>query len=123
MKVRVNKMAEEIIGSKPSLDALRARIKSDKTLSEQIAGDTICYLNKYFTGYKEAFPEPQDVGLRTVDKYFPFAEGGPLYVDEHRGVTELRDLDRKKEVMKSLGFRYVILKPGMSLIDAYEALP
>lgn len=90
-----------------------------KTLAENIAGHHFYHLNYYWPGCKQAFP--MNGKLQHVDKFFPFAENGPLFVDEVKA-QDNRDFKLKNEVMKKLGHRYIVLKPNMTMLEAYEAM-
>jgi hypothetical protein len=93
--------------------------RTDKSLAESVANHFLFYRNHYWKGHKEAFPNI--INLHHVDKFFPLAEGGPLYVDE-KSDKDKRDLSKKAEVMKKLGHRYLIITPNMSLLEALEIL-
>jgi hypothetical protein len=93
--------------------------RTEKTLAETVANHFLFYRNHYWKGCKEAFPHIRN--LHHVDKFFPLAEGGPLYIDE-KSDKDQRDLKAKEEVMKKLGHRYLIITPNMSLLEALEAL-
>lgn len=94
--------------------------KTFQSLAETVAQDAFFYANYYYEGGREIFEnEPK---LQTVDKYFPWAEGGPLFIDEPELPYQLDMCNKKSEVMKRLGHRYLILKPGMNELEAVEAL-
>lgn len=110
------------VQNEPSKDQkVQARISSQeiKPLAEQVAGHHFFQRNYYWPGGKQAFPG--QFRLHHVDKFFPFAEGGPLYVDEKHD-KDARDLEAKKAFMKKLGNRYLILSQNTTLIEAMESL-
>lgn len=87
-----------------------------RSRSEKIAGSKICLMSWVFPGAREAFPhEPK---LRSVQKYFPYAEGGALLVDEPERLGDELECQRKAKVIRKLGFRYLILTRSMSENDA-----
>lgn len=102
------------------LKEISVRRRELRSLAERIAGDDYHYLNYYYEGGKGYFP--QEHKMQTVSKFFPFAEGGPLFVDEPNMEHEFSMCERKKEVMKKLGHRYLIIKPGASELDLIEAI-
>jgi hypothetical protein len=73
--------------------------------------------NWKFKNANEHFPhEPL---LRTVDQFFPYAKGGPLYVDRPSNKKEIDACLRKAAVFKKEGLRYVFIHPDR---DMYENL-
>jgi len=101
------------------LQALAKRSRSFNDLAEVLAQDK--YFQRNHIWSKTAFPFNEK--MQYVDKFFPYAEGGPLFVDEpQRTVTDLSIYEAKAEAMKALGHRYICIKPGMTELDAREAL-
>ena len=93
------------------------------SLAEKIAGDKLCYRNHYYPGGKNLFPEVAT--LQVVDKFYPYANGGPLFVDEwtdHDEKHRLSTIENKKEAMRKLGHRYLSVTPNMTELDAIEAM-
>lgn len=90
-----------------------------RSLAERVAGDQLFYRNYYYPGSKQEFSQDH---MRTVDRYFPYAEGGPLYVDEPMMPHEEEDCEKKRAAMKRLGLRYLVIKRGMTEVDCAEAL-
>ena len=102
---------------------LREVVKSEQRfdcLSDKLAEDKLCHLNYYYPGSKIAFP--QDQKYQTVDKYYPYAKGGPLFIDEPSRMESTAPYLKKQQIMKELGHRYLLVLPGMSELDCYEAL-
>lgn len=93
--------------------------RAELSISDQVAGHGLSYRNYYWPGGKQAFPS--DFRMHHVDKFYPFAQGGPLFVDE-ASQKEHRDLKAKKEIMEKLGHRYLIIQPNMTLLEATEAI-
>lgn len=105
------------------LQAAQNRLKARRDLmsvSDQVAEDKFVYKNYMYPGAREAFP--MNVNLQSVDKYYPYANGGPLFVDEPQHKDDIKVLELKVEAMKKLGHRYLLLKPGMKHEDCLEAL-
>lgn len=65
---------------------------------------------------------PADPILRTVEKYFPYAEGGPIYVDEPTDNIELAQCQRKAIALHEEGMRYFIITREMHDMEEHEAL-
>lgn len=92
---------------------LRERLKPNtrfETVAEKLAGSSTFYRNRLVPQLEEAFP-----GCTidwTVALYFPFAEGGPLHVDEPRFGFDVDRCRAKAEVMRKAGLRYVYLQKG-----------
>ncbi len=90
------------------------------TLAERVSGSNFYYRNWYFPEGKQVFPQHDN--LRCVEKYFPFAEGKPLLVDEPRFPYEVDRCEQKKKVLKELGYRYLVIKPTMTFDEAMREL-
>jgi hypothetical protein len=100
-------------------EVTRPTIKA-QTLAEKLANDAFHYRNWYYKGGREKFPmAPQ---MQYVDKYFPYAEGGPLAVDEATYLDDPNTLKLKKDILKESGVRYVCIVPGMTDLDAMEQI-
>lgn len=91
-----------------------------KTIAEKVAGDFLMHVNYMYQGAKEIYPEQPK--MWTVDKYFPLASGGPLFVDEPMRASDLLLCEQKAKGMKELGYRYLILKKDMTELDALEQI-
>jgi len=102
------------------IKAAAERSREFRSLAEHLAQSKLYYVNHIWPGAKEAFPFHPD--LRMVDRYFPYAEGGPLFIDEPQRSDNLEEYKPKVEAMKKLGHRYLLLKPGMTELEAVEAL-
>lgn len=89
-------------------------------MSDALAEDTLCYLNHYYKGGREKFPN--DHQLQFVHKYYPYAKGGPLLIDEPAHKESLEIYTKKQEFMKELGHRYLLVKPKMTELDCREVL-
>lgn len=100
--------------------AMARRSREFESMAERIAQDKLFYRNHVYQGAKNAFPF--HLALQMVDKYFPYAEGGPLYIDEPGRTADLDFYKEKVAAMKTLGHRYVLIKPGMTEMDIMEEL-
>lgn len=89
----------------------------DAMLAARLAGDTIGAMRNFrIRDAEKHFPhQPM---MRTVEKYYPYAKGGPLLVDEPNTEREVTACQEKAKILKSLGYRYLILQ---SDVDEFEA--
>lgn len=101
-------------------ETYKARKDARKSVAEQVAGDSFFKKNYYYPKGKELFPNDKD--MHYVDKCFQYAIGGELMIDEPLTDLELKKCNEKAKAMKEMGLRYLILKPGMNVIDAIEVL-
>lgn len=89
-------------------------------LAAKVAKSTVYYRYKRIPNAEKHFPlRPL---LRSVEKYFPYAEGGPLWLDEPTDEQELRECGEKAAAMKAEGLRYIIIPRGLNDIDVNDAL-
>lgn len=102
------------------IQAIAKKSRELLTVAEKIAQDKFCQRNHRWPGGQQAFPFNSK--MHYVDKFYPYAEGGPLFVDEPTRKDDLEQFKLKEEAMKELGHRYLLLKPGMTEVDALEAL-
>jgi hypothetical protein len=90
------------------------------SMAEKIANDKLCYRNYVYPGSKNLFPDSPK--LQTVDKFYPYAEGGPLFVDEWANTDLKETIETKRNAMRKLGHRYLSVTPGMTELEAIESL-
>jgi hypothetical protein len=103
--------------------ALMERIqlrKANKGRAEKLAGDFQMEMKWQFPEARECFPD--EPWMRFVDKYFPFAKGGALLVDEPMLDEQIERCKRKAIVLKELGYRYIMLKPISTEAEDYMEL-
>lgn len=89
-------------------------------IAEKIANDKLCYLNWYFPRSAELFPN--NASMRYVTRYFPYAEGGPLLVDEPRDGFEFELCKQKAPILRAEGHRYLIVSHDTTLADALSQI-
>lgn len=80
------------------------------TIADQIARETLFLRNYRWPGSTVRFPDDIDANMRFVTKYYPHAEGGPLFVDEPSTFREVIDSYKKQKILKELGFRCIIVE-------------
>ena len=93
---------------------------SNVQLSENVAKSGYIIRNVSYPNARALFPfNPEH---QTIERYFPVAEGGPLYVDNADTPEEITACEKKRETMKELGRRYVVLKHDTDLFAVMEQL-
>ncbi len=81
-------------------------------LSSKIAESTICNRNWPWKNARIHFID-QPL-LRTVDKYYPQAKGGPLYIDEPLTKEEEKLCEIKRPKMLQEKLRYIVINKEAS---------
>jgi hypothetical protein len=90
------------------------------TIAGKIAKSPIYCRNYKIPNAIRHFPvEPL---MRTVDKYFQFADGGPLWVDEPVSERDVINCRRKAEAMAKEKARYAYIEKDMTLNDVLGQL-
>jgi hypothetical protein len=90
------------------------------SMSDKIANSNFYYLNWYYPEGRDEWPQHNN--LRYVGKMYPYAEGGRLLIDEPRHSYEFEACEAKRPVLKKLGYRYLVIKPEMSIEECLEEL-
>ncbi len=89
-------------------------------LAAQVADSTTYCRNWKFKNSDKHFPhEPL---MRRVDKYFSYAKGGPLMVDEPTNKLEIAECTRKAVALRKEGHRYCFITKDMTLAEALAQL-
>lgn len=126
-----NQVAARVIKRKPfeeahdSKDKHTIRLREIKhsefqTVYEKLAEDRFCYRNWYYPGGKETFPYSRE--MHVVDRFYPYAAGGPLAFDSVDRDADKTVFEIKREALKKAGIRYVMVKPDTDLLEAMEQL-
>lgn len=89
-------------------------------VADQIAKSTHWTMNWKWPGSDKEYPNHPD--MRMVTKYYPYAVGGPLLVDEARDRKEAEQFFSKQKILKKLGFRHIVIEHDTSLYDALDQL-
>lgn len=90
------------------------------SIADQIAESDFFYRNwKYKEGEKH-FPE--DVLCWFVDKCYPYAKNGMLLVDEPRTEQSKLRSYAKRNVLKKLGYRFIIIEMDSDYYHCLEQL-
>lgn len=91
-----------------------------ETLYEEITKNRYHIKNFKFPFADELYPAQP--GLRSVDKYFPIAEGGPLYVDIPQHQADLAECKKKAAFFKEKKIRYLYISGDTDMVAAQEQL-
>ena len=110
----------------PELTAEERR-RSDPFDLEEIVQTHMYYRNQTAPPLKEHFKEyPR---LWFVDRYYPHAKGGEIYVDiinrywdEKILAVQIEKHKERAKIMKAAGLRYLYVTPDMTLTDAKRQL-
>lgn len=89
---------------------------------ERLAQDKLTILNVKYPGSDEDYPHVQDVLFRFVNKVYPNAKGGPLYVDEPRNEVQVHRAYERHEKMKKRKLRHVIMERDTDYSHLLEQL-
>lgn len=91
--------------------------KGFHTLAEKIAESTIYIRNYKFPMADQRIPPQVNPDFKFVDKFFPYAKGGPLYVDEPRDDKDTQLSFEKQRILIHLGMRHLVVEDSSTLID------
>jgi hypothetical protein len=113
--------AQPVTTSLPSKsDAREARVaaiiekrSSLRSLPDRLAGDSLCYKSWIYEGARERFPDNPE--LRWVDRYYPYAEGGPLAMDTPVNEQDWKRARDKEKAVRGSGLRFYIVDTKKSL--------
>lgn len=100
--------------------------REKRTSSSTIAGDKFCRINFYHPALQAFFPG--DGKRWTVDKFYPYAKGGPLYIDEPRMTYSVRQSEEKIKAFEAyekktgIKTRFLILQNGTEPLNEVEGL-
>lgn len=91
-----------------------------KSLPEQIAGHPFHYRNKFCPELQWAFDRMPR--MWHVSLFFPYADGGPLYIDLPVTAEDVVDAKAKQVVMLEKGLRMVVIEQSHGYNDALAQL-
>lgn len=89
---------------------------------ERLTQGSVVIRQVKFPGADTAYPDVTQALFRFVSAYYPYAVGGPLYVDEPRNEKEVYRAYERQKVLKKLNLRHVILDKDTSYEDLLEQL-
>lgn len=87
---------------------------------DQVADDIVYYRNEHVKALAEAFPADKD--MMYVDRFYPNAKGGPLYIDSPATRLEEKNCLEKAHVMLKAKLRYAFVLPGDFLEDVLKRM-
>jgi len=90
------------------------------SLAEKIAQDSTVLINWKFKDAAEYYPNHPT--MRTVRKYYMYAKGGPLLVDEPRDPKDVFMCFEKQKLLKKLGYRHIVVERDSTIGDLLEQL-
>lgn len=92
------------------------------TTAEQVAKSKLYVRNWYVPEIKNLSPYKWSDRWCRVDKYFPYAEGGPLLVDEPDGEIDLELCLNKQKKMREWSYRYIVVDQNTKFFEAMQQL-
>lgn len=93
---------------------------SYRSLAEEIAQSKYFERNKFVQVLKEKFPH--QANLWTIDRFFPYAKGGPLFVEEPTYKHEMAESKLKRDALMGQPGRFLIIEAGMQHADVMHQL-
>ena len=103
----------------PALKSVQRISKEQmESVHNQLAEDFQYFRNELVECLAEEFPYDRD--LQYVDRYYPNAKGGPLYIDSPQTKYEEEACQKKAHSMLGAGLRYCFILPGEYLEDVLK---
>lgn len=122
VKSKTEKIAQEIDQKVINIETRRAA-KAGDALSDKLAGDKFHHRNQFYPALQKAFPDCKE--LHYVDRFYPYAVGGPMAIDEANRLNtplEIEGMKLKREVLARIGIKYILLQPETTELEALEQL-
>ena len=92
-----------------------------KSIQQKIAGHPMCHKHWMFRGGTNIYRD--DISMRVVDWYFPYATGGALYIDEVRENESTEKYELKALAFKEFKIgRYCFIKPSTTKEQALDQM-
>lgn len=92
------------------------------TLAEKVAKSTIYVKNWYMPEMRVDRAYRYDDRMKRIDKFFPYAQGGPLLVDEPSDVAEAEKCYAKAIKAKEWGYRYIVIESDTDFFGCLKQL-
>lgn len=103
----------------PGVIHMNAQRKRDlQSVANQLADDFIYYRNERIDCLLEAFPYDGD--MTYVDRFYPHAPKGAIYIDSPQTRQEQTKCEKKAHVMLKAGLKYCFIIPGEFLEDVLK---
>ena len=93
-----------------TFDSTAERLAKSKTFWINYSDKTLCTVFN------------NDPDMTTVDYYFPYADGGPLYLDQVFGNYDYDRLQKKNEIMVKNGIRHIVYEDQEDFSGILERL-
>ena len=91
-----------------------------KSIADTIAQNGFWYRNYMVPGFKDRWPHAPD--FWSVDKFYPYASTGGLFVEEPTNEYYTRVAKLKQLAAKEMGLKLVVIENGAKLEDALMQL-
>lgn len=83
--------------------------------ADKIANEHMHHSNWYYEGAARLFPD--DPEMRLVNRYYPYAEGGPLLIDVPTTKWGIKRCKEKAEVLNKAKIRYCYIDYALTSSD------
>lgn len=120
VKVIERQMQTVEVDSRPQIQVARARRVATNFLPDKIANDSFYVRNYPIPKSKEIFP--LEWRMQYAELCYPYAEGGPLFIDMPVTNYDVALCERKFEALKGRGIRYLFIKTDATETDCWELL-
>ena len=111
---------KEIVQERRLENLARKNNPEYQSKADRLAESTIYHRNWKWPNADDYYPLRP--GMRLVDKYYPYARGGPLLVDEPEDIELIEACYYKQKILQKLGHRYVVLDKNTDIMNALEQL-
>lgn len=113
---------KELVGSKAEATRLNPAKTPEERLgmAAKVAESSIYTRNWKFKNADQHYPHHPV--MRRVEKHFPYAVGGPLFLDEPTADLEIQECKQKALVMAQEGLRYCYITRDMTLEEVRKQL-
>jgi hypothetical protein len=118
--------AQQDVEERKEFERKQEQVDADKknyefvTVPEKIAHSTIIFKHRYIQELRDRFVTRDR--MKRVDEFYPYAKGGPLFVDYAHSEAEFDLLMDKVPLMRALGHRYLIMERDMGYPEALNQI-
>lgn len=91
-------------------------------IASQVAENNFYIMNWKWPGSDRLVPPHVSIDFKMISKYFPYAKGGPLLVDEPRFPDQVKLCFEKQRLLKHLKMRYVVIEIDSTYFDVLAQL-
>lgn len=107
------------VAAEAKIKTAEAKRKLHTIISDSVAASDIFHKNWPIAQGKKLFPD--EWRLQYSDLFYPYAEGGPLFIDTP-GPHDVQRCEKKFRAYAQAGVRYVYIKNGDSVNDVLMRL-